>query len=207
MFMKQPFTALVAGPTKAGKTVWVKNLITNSNCMINPPPEQIFYSYSEWQPMYQELVTYGVNMVEGLPDMASLKLNPACPKLLVLDDLMQEMKSDKKLAQLFTKGSHHWNLSVVHIVQNIFFEGLRTSRVNAQYLILMKNPSDQLQATTLAKQLFPGKIQYFLEAYKDACSEPHGYLFVDLCQDTPEAFRLQTCIFPDQLHVVYVPKQ
>ncbi len=98
----------------------------------------------------EQFVDHGVVMIEGLPDMVQLKKSIAKPKLLILDDLMQEMKSDKKLVQLFTKGPHHWNLSVLHIVQNLFFDGLRTSRVNAQYLVLMKNPSDQLQASNLA---------------------------------------------------------
>jgi hypothetical protein len=203
---KHPFTAIVAGPTKAGKTVWVKNLILNAECMISPVPVDIYYSYSEWQPMYQELVHNGVHMVEGLPDMALLKANPEKPKFLVLDDLMQEMKNEKKLVQLFTRGSHHWNLSILHIVQNLFFEGLRTSRVNAQYLVLMKNPSDQLQTSTLAKQLYPGNSKFFFEAYQDACSGPFGYLLVDLCQDTEEHMRLRTNVFPDQLPIVYVQR-
>ncbi len=206
MLFKQPFTAIIAGPTKAGKTVWVKNFIQYADLMIDPPPEKIYYCYTEWQPIYQDLANQGVKMIEGLPDMAQLKNSVDKPKLMVLDDLMQEMKSDKKLVQLFTKGSHHWNLSILHIVQNLFFDGLRTSRINAQYLILMKNPSDQLQASTLAKQLYPGKTNFFMEAYKDACSESYGYLVVDLTQDTPEEQRLQTNIFPGQMNVLYVPK-
>ncbi len=206
MLLKQPFTAIVAGPTKAGKTIWVKNLILHSESMIFPSPKEMYYCYTEWQPIYQELINYGVTMIEGLPDMTQLKSDPSRPKLLILDDLMQEMKSDKKLVQLYTKGSHHWNLSVLHIVQNLFFDGLRTSRVNAQYLVLMKNPSDQLQASNLAKQLYPGKTKYFMESYKDACSDSFGYLFIDLSQDTPENMRLQTNVFPDQMHIVYVAK-
>ncbi len=205
MVLKHPFTSIVAGPTKAGKSVWVKNLIFELQNMVEPLPEDIFYCYTEWQPMYQELINHGVQLIEGLPDMADLKSNVK-PKFLILDDLMQEMKADKKLVQLFTRGSHHWNMSVLHIVQNLFFDGLRTSRVNAQYLVLMKNPSDQLQASTLAKQLFPGNTKYFMEAYKDACSESFGYLFIDLSQDTPDHLRLQMNIFLGQLNVVYVPK-
>ncbi|MCP4349297.1 MAG: hypothetical protein GY795_27770, partial [Desulfobacterales bacterium] len=205
MVLKHPFTAIVAGPTKAGKSVWVRNLIFELNNMVEPIPEDIFYCYTEWQPMYQELINHGVQMIEGLPDMADLKSNTK-PKFLILNDLMQEMKADKKLVHLFTRGSHHWNMSVLHIVQNLFFDGLRTSRVNAQYLVLMKNPSDQLQASTLSKQLFPGKTKYFMEAYRDACSDSFGYLFIDLSQDTPEHMRLQTNVFPGQLNVVYVPK-
>jgi len=206
MVFKQPFTAMVAGPTKAGKTVWVKNLIMHSKSMISPTPDVIHYCYSEWQPMYHELANYGVQLHQGLPDMSKLKLDASQPKFLILDDLMQEVKSSKNLVQLFTKGSHHWNLSILHIVQNLFFDGLRTSRVNAQYLVLMKNPSDQLQASNLAKQLYPGRTKFFMEAYKDACSESFGYLFLDLSQDTPDDMRLQTNVFPGQMHSVYVPK-
>ena len=201
--LQHPFTAIVAGPTKAGKTVWVKNLVLNAKRMITPPPEEIFWCYSEWQPAYDDLID-GVRMIQGLPDLSKLKSDNR-PKLLILDDLMQEMKSNKNLVTLFTRGSHHWNLSVVNIVQNLFFEG-RTSRVNAQYLVLMKNPSDQLQAMNLAKQLYPGKTNYFMEAYRDACGQSYGYLFVDLCQNVEDSTRLKTNIFPGQLPIVYVPK-
>ncbi len=206
MVFKHPFTAIVSGPTKAGKTVWVKNLILHKENLIFPNPEEIYYCYTEWQPMYQDLVNCGVNLIEGLPDISKLKSDVSTPKLLVFDDLMQEMKSDKKLVQIFTRGSHHWNISVIHIVQNLFFDGLRTSRVNAQYLVLMKNPSDQLQASTLAKQLFPNNTKYFMESYKDACTECYGYLFIDLTQGTSEDMRLRTQIFPGQTQLIYVPK-
>ena len=202
---QHPFTAIISGPTKSGKTVWATNLINNAKTMIYPPPQEIYWCYGEWQPMYQDLVQKGVKMVEGIPDLTDLKLSQE-PKLLVMDDLMQDMKSDQHLAKLFTRGSHHWNLSVLHIVQNLFYKGLRTSRVNGQYLILMKNPSDQLQASTLAKQIFPGKTKYFLESYHDAVQQPHGYLFIDLSQNTPDNYRLKTNIFPDQVCNVYVPK-
>ena len=202
---KHPFTAIVAGPTKAGKTVWVKNLIMNIHEMVSPVPTDIYFCYTEWQPQYQDLIKHDVHLIQGLPDIGALKENNQT-KFLVLDDLMQEMKNDKKLVQLFTRGSHHWNMSVLHIVQNLFFDGLRTSRVNAQYIILMKNPSDQLQASTLAKQLYPGKSKYFMEAYQDACSESHGYLFIDLSQDTPEQMRLQSHVFPGEMNCLYLPK-
>ena len=203
---KHPFTGIISGPTKSGKTVWTKNLVENVKFMINPSPEEIYWCYGEWQPLYHDLMNLGVHMVEGIPDMAELKKSIQTPKLLIMDDLMQDMKSDQQLAKLFTRGSHHWNLSVLHIVQNLFYKGLRTSRVNGQYLILMKNPSDQLQASTLAKQLYPGRTQFFMESYNDAVRNSHGYLFIDLSQDTEEHLRLKTNIFPNETCIVYVPK-
>lgn len=205
MNFKHPFTSIVAGPTKAGKTVFVKNLVKYASDMIVPVPERIIWCYTEWQPAYQELENT-VTMVEGIPDFAELRTYQK-PQLLILDDLMNELKKDPRLVQIFTRGCHHWNMSCVHIVQNMFFEGLRTSRINAQYLVLMKNPSDKSQIVTLGKQLFPGKHKYFVESYNDACNEPYGYLLVDLSQETSENMRLHAKIFPGNVHVVYVPKK
>lgn len=196
---QHPFTAIVCGPSKAGKTPWTKRLVENALEMIVPAPLKIIWCYSEWQPAYENL---SVDFMQGLPDVSELKTYKG-PILLVLDDLMAEAKGS--LSQIFTRGSHHWGISCVHIVQNLFFNGLRTSRINAQYLVLMKNPSDQLQVATLARQIFPGKTQYFLEAYKDACDKPYGYLLVDLNQNTPDMYRLRTNVFDTNV-VLYTPK-
>lgn len=204
MKLIHPFTAMVSGPTKAGKTVLVKNIVLQSSQLVDPPPGKIIWCYSEWQPQYEDLVDK-VQFIEGIPDSKFLKEETTVPKLIILDDLMENVKKNT-LSQIFTKGSHHWNISCIHIIQNLFYDGLRTSRVNAQYLFLLKNPSDKLQAMNLAKQIFPKNTQYFMEAYENACEQPHGYLLVDLNQNTPETLRLRTRIFPGQLQVVYVPK-
>ena len=206
--IKHPSTIIVAGPTQSGKTHFTKKLVEYCSQLFDPPPKHIYWAYSEWQPGYQELSTWpNLQMVEGIPELSVLKMDNE-PKLLILDDLMQTLKTDPRLIHLFTKGCHHWNLSCVHIVQNLFFDGLRTARVNAQYIVLLKNPSDQSQVRTLAKQLFPGKAKYnyFIESYQDACEKPHGYLFCDLNQATPDNMRLRTNIFPGELHIVYCPK-
>ena len=201
---KHPFTCMVAGPTQAGKTAWVTKFMEECTQLMNPAPEEIYYAYTEWQPVYGRLPAH-VQLSEGLPDISLLKSSPATPKLLILDDLMQEMKNDKRLTQLFTRGCHHWNLSCIHIVQNIFYEGLRTSRVNAQYLVLMKNPSDKLQAMNLGKQLYPGYQKFFIQVFNDATRQPYGYLLIDLHPRTEEDMRLRTSIFGGE-QVVYIPK-
>jgi len=63
---------------------------------------------------------------------------------------MHETKGNDTLIKLFTRGCHHWNISVVQIVQNAFFEGLRTSRINTHYLVLFKNPADKLHPCIIA---------------------------------------------------------
>ena len=198
-----PFTALVAGMTGSGKTVWVQKLLEHANEMISPPPQRIIWCYSQWQPAYEQMqhsVT-GIEFVKGIP--ADLEedgyLNEAVSNLIVVDDQMSETSSDKRVLNLFTKGSHHRNLSVIFLLQNLFHQGKinRTVSLNSHYLVLFKNPRDKMQVMTLAKQMYPGGTETFMRKYEEAVSRPYGYLLVDLKPNTPEKCRLRTNVLPD----------
>lgn len=52
--LKHNFTMVVAGPSKSGKTEFVKRLINHPH-WISPPPENIVWCYREWQPAYDSL--------------------------------------------------------------------------------------------------------------------------------------------------------
>ena len=67
--------------------------------------------------------------------------------------------------------------------------------LNSQYLVLFKNPRDQQQVAILASQMYPGNASKLLDTYRQAIERPYGYLVVDLKQNTPESYRLQTYIF------------
>ena len=107
-----------------------------------------------------------INFIEGLPDMTSF--DPTKVNLLIIDDLMHEMNG--VVAKLFTKGSHHWNTSVLLLTQNIFNQNKhsRTVSLNAHYMILFKNVRDASQITNLAKQMYPGNVKYLKSRYEDA---------------------------------------
>jgi len=202
--LKHPFSMLIAGPSQAGKTVFVKRLIENVNALFTVPPDEIIWAFTEYQPGYNSLLQIpNLKLVEGLPDFKELKGNPQSKKLVILDDMIELCG---ELTTLFTKGCHHWNLSCINIVQNIFYKSLRTARINAHYLVLFKSPSDKSQISSLARQLYPNRCRIFLDAYADATSTPYNYLLVDLTQTTPENYRLRTNIFPGEYQVVYVPK-
>ncbi len=202
-----PFNCLVVGPTKAGKSMFVQKFIKNHHHLMDRQPSIVLYFYLEWQPMYKELAEIGVIFIHGLPDIKPLQENSDESKLVIFDDLMVDSKNNSDLIKLSVVGMHHWNVSCITIVQNLFFDGLRTSRINSQYIVLLKNPSDRLQALTLAKQIYPGLTKYFMEALNDATLEPYSYLLVDLAVTTPEHLRLRARIFEDEEpHIVYCPK-
>ena len=95
---------------------------------------------------------------------------------------MIEAAKDNRIVNLSTKGSHHRNLSVIYIAQNLFHQGkgTRSISLNSHYLVLFKNPRDKLQILTLAKQMYPGRTDFFLKQYEEAVRRPHGYLLIDL---------------------------
>ena len=57
---------------------------------------------------------------EGLPD--GFKNAQGKPCLIILDELLNDVYS-KDVCNLFTKGSHHRNISVFLITQNLFHQG------------------------------------------------------------------------------------
>ena len=199
---KHPFTCVIAGPTGSGKTVWVSRFLDRVSSLMTPIPEEIVWCYGEWQPGYRKMK--GVTFVEGLPKME--EWDGQRRRLLVIDDLKSE--TNDRVTKLFTKGSHHRDLSVMYIVQNLFGKNKeqRTIALNSHYLIVFKNPRDASQVTHLAKQMYPGKSKYVQEAFKDATSKPHGYLLFDLRQETPDHLRLRTDIIPPDRQAVYVQK-
>ena len=101
---------------------------------------------------------------------------------------------------LLTKGSHHRNLSVIYIVQNLFNQGKgnRSISLNSHYLVLFKNPRDKLQILTLAKQMYPCETAWFIKEYEEAVRRPCGYLFVYLKSTTPDRCRLRTNVLPGE---------
>ncbi|GFO22472.1 AAA ATPase domain [Plakobranchus ocellatus] len=111
---KHPFTCMVSGATGSGKTYFVKTLLQYLSSMVTPVPEEVIWCYGVWQTSYRD-VSHKVTFREGLPDILSTDNKP---RLAIVDDLMNE--ADKSLTDLFTKWSHHKNISVIHIVQNLF---------------------------------------------------------------------------------------
>ena len=203
---EHPFTCMVAGMTGSGKTVWVQSLLTQAYRMINLPPEKIVWCYSQWQPAYMEmLVTIpNIEFVKGIPTALEQDAYFSVNKrnLIVFDDQMIDVGKDQRIVNvnLFTRGSHHRNLSVIYIVQNVFHQGKgsRSISLNSHYLVLFKNPRDKLQVLTLAKQMYPGRIDFFLKQYEEAVRRPYGYLLIDLKTTTQDDCRLRTNVLPEE---------
>ena len=201
---EHPFTSMIAGMTGSGKTAWVRSLLQQASETIYPPPERIVWCYSQWQPAYTEMLVAmpHIEFVKGIPTALEQDSYFDVNKrnLIVFDDQMIDASKDKRIVNLFTRGSHHRNLSVIYIVQNLFHQGKgsRSISLNSHYLVLFKNPRDKLQILTLAKQMYPGQTDFFLNQYEEAVKRPFGYLLIDLKTTTQDNCRLRTNVLPSE---------
>jgi hypothetical protein len=190
---------IVAGPTSCGKTVFTTKLAESGQFDVEF--REIIWCYSESGSVQNRIP--GVLYNEGLPS-SDMFDGEGPPKLLILDDLMHE--SGESVAKIFTKKSHHCNISVILINQNLYPKSphARDMALNSHYLALFKNPRDKAQIMHLARQVSPENVRFFTDAYRQATEVAHGYLFVDFKQNTPENQRYATEIFHEH-PIVFVP--
>jgi len=197
---KHPFATIVAGPSGSGKSVFVTKFLNELDKMCTTKFEEIIWYYDKHRPTN---IKTPIQFKQGLPELE----DSIVPRLVIIDDFMRE--TNGQIVDLFTKGCHHGNTSVFFITQNLFHQGKGTRDIslNANYIVCFKNPRDKAQFRHLSRQVCPENPLFLQDAFADATSTPHGYLLLDLKQDTPEDYRFRTCIFPsDNVNYVYVPK-
>jgi hypothetical protein len=164
--------------------------------------------YAEWQPAYDEMLREmpEIEFLSGWRPELYEQLVPQNHNLLVIDDLISNCHDDPTLSALFTRGSHHRNVSIILITQNYFWTGSTATDVrrNTTYLCMFRCKQDSLQVARFGQRILPHKGKYFMQSYNDATSRPHGYLFIDMHNQCPEEFMLRTNIIDDHI-TVYLP--
>lgn len=206
LLLKHPFTMLVAGSTGSGKTRLVREILNYYDKMstVNRPID-VLWCYGIYQELYRTPLDnpdVTVKYHEGFPESGE-----GCD-VLVLDDMQSAAGNDARLSDLFTRYSHHKNVSVIFVVQNLFLQSkeMRNVSLNSHYLLLLSSRRDRNQIARLASQMYPGETAHFMSAYKSALSKEFGYLMVDLTPTTKEEFRLRTNIIPTQYPIVIFAK-
>ena len=208
--LKHPFSMLVAGGRKTGKTEFTKSLLLHANKLISPPLQRIVWCYAKHQPeLYESLmeINPAIEYVEGIPSELNEMFDRTKQNLVILDDMMDEGSKDARVSQLFTRGRHD-NTSVIFLTQNLFHKNQRNISLNSDYMVVFKNARDKSQIMHLAKQFMPSNIKFLLWAYKDATMLPYSYLLLDLTPNTDDKYRIRAKILPHEApQFVYIPNK
>ena len=208
--LQASFGGLIAGPSKAGKSTLICELIKNRNTWINGKIEKVVYCYvylSKELSSLQAKEPDSIVLVDNLDDIES-HLTKHC--LLVVDDGLMYMDNTKyvrKITEFFTQRIHHQHISCLLVTQNVFHASLRTIAINSDFICLFNSPRNKGTVIQLAKDFSPHNIGYVLEAFKRAVHDkPHAYIVFDFRQSCPDRFRLRDKLYPDKDMNIFVPQ-
>ena len=137
-------------------------------------------------------------------------LDKSIPKLVILDDMME--MTDKKatfeeLKKVFTALSHHGNMSVIFIVQDLYVNKNMTRLANqSENILAMCNGSAAYQLPKLANRLFgPGHEPFIRWAISDVRAHSNfGYLLLSTAAALPECYKVRTKILPGEKNTFYI---
>ena len=105
---------------------------------------------------------------------------------------MVEVGEDRELLDLFTKHSHHQNITVLHLCQDMFKPGKYAKSIsrNAHYIVAFKNLRDQLGMKNLLLEAFATCWQDMMDVYRRVTERPFGYTILDLLHASDDRKRV-----------------
>ena len=202
--LNSPSTAIISGPTGSGKSTFIFKIIENISVMFSEKVHEICYFYTVWQSLFDSFQNENISFIKGLPNEEIIQqISDSNHNLLILDDMQMIALNSSFIANLFSRESHHRNLSVFLVLQNFFHQGKygRDISLNSHYLILFKNKRDKNIIKILGSQISLGK--ELENVYVDATNEPYGYIMIDLTPSGDSTYMLRSHIFPDEYLIVY----
>ena len=188
---------IIYGATNVGKTTFMLEVLKQK--LIHPFPKNIVYMYGVAQPFmktWNKGSNPKISFVEGL-DFSKVK---PC-SVLVIDDLL--LDNNKEVAKTFILGSHHKQLSVFFLTQNLFPRDhlFRLMSLNCHYFVLFQNQRSYGQVLSLARQAFPNESYRVTNAYKRASANPRGFILLTFNALIPPVLNVITDYWEKELSI------
>jgi hypothetical protein len=209
-------THLVVGPSASGKTFRVGDILKAKNLLFEDGKniKNIVFCYAAWQKIYQELkdaniVTSFINKKPSNEEFVNLvspyKNNGG--SIVIIDDFMSAI--DKDLVEIVTVSSRHYNTSTFILFQSLFPANklARQISLNVKYMHVHKNPRENAQIQSLARQTNPNNYKWIVQAYHEVTKKSYSCFLIDVTQQCPENLRFRSDYLPHELPMrVWIPK-
>ena len=191
-----PYRNLIVGPSGSGKTYYLLNSIQKDNNIID---KTYLYAEDLEEPKYKLLIKkhekaginfnndpnafieYSNSIDDILPNIEDYNKNRRRKVLIIFDDMISHVMSDKKAQQilkdLFIR-CRKLNISLCFLTQS-YFSVPKDVRSNCTYYILFKIYNKRkLQNIAIAHS---ANINYkdFIKIYRDFTKEPYNFLTID----------------------------
>lgn len=199
--------------TSSGKTTLLTRILRNAQEMFTPCPPNLYVIYSEDQTAYDEIKNMShfkrIEFIKGSKEvLEKYEFERLSNCILIIDDLMSEIVNDKRVKNVFTKLSHHRNITLISLLQNMFPRGnySKDMRLNLHYCIIMKSFTLEEQINTLGYLAFRKTPKFLPSAYDIQTASDYSYLVIVQHPKQQRLFRVLSDIFPGEYLSVYIPE-
>ncbi len=188
-----PSRMVIAGPSMTGKSQFILMLMKNREIIYDANFSRIIYciprnSMHLHQGYLEEMKKYcsHLEVIEGLPDLTELRiLEDKTPKIIFVDDQMDQFLASPKMLDLVCRVSHHTNTSVCYTMQNVFHASkhARSFMRQTSEKVIMFSKTDNLVLSILSRQIFPNNPDFLQKCFEwislNKGKAPLKYLFID----------------------------
>ena len=184
---------IIHGASGAGKTEFMLEVIRKK--LVHPWPTgniyMMFNVEQSFMKTWNDVESQPIKFIKGL-DFSQMDCTQ--PSLLCIDDLLLT-GNNKEVAEIFVLGSHHKQISVFYLTQNLFPKCplFRLMSSNAHYYVSFHSQRNTRQVQTLARQIYTGRnVDRIMNAYLKAAQRPRGFILLTCSPDLPEELTVIT---------------
>jgi len=195
-----PFSCLISGPSQSGKTEIIKNIINSNEILMKKKFDVIFYFYKTYQESYDSILNNKVifflnSIITNEDSLINLIDNYKKNNILfVFDDLQNEIESNKDFfTKIWTIYIHHYNISCIGILHNLFTKNIRTISLNTHKIILTQNLRDTTQIRILSQQAFPRKKIFLTNVFNAISNKSYPYILLDFAPSSGNSYIRVLC--------------
>lgn len=206
---------LIFGSSQVGKSVWLTRYLRNLPSLYGPELKfksivWFYGSKNSLQGIPSDVRKKITHFVQGIPDNLEEFCVPK-PAIYIFDDLCSEAFNNPEILNLFIRGVHHDDITILVTSQANFLREryARLCSLNCQYIVQFPSPRDAGQFAYLARQVLPDQWRDLVSAYSEHTATPYQPFLLDLHPSCPTPWaRFRGNILPDEeCSVVYCPNK
>jgi hypothetical protein len=209
-----PLRLVIAGPSGSGKSWWIMKLVkfrellfdTKFNRILYCVPAKKSHVHLEIFNKIKEFFNHA-ELIFGLPTPTHI-IGDTLPKLVIIDDQMQQIFASTFMEEVFIQHSHHGSCSLIFTTQNFFNTGkTKTIIRQCNYKVIFNSPSDQIILRHISCQLKPDQPNFLINVFQTLeelfPSDDYKYILIDgEPKSKMKKLRIRTHIFPNNNNVI-----